>query len=549
LSKLTNNFVQALELTTLKRCSRWAEKVRFIPNTITKKLSPWTFIYHPWLKQLHDDNSQEIAIQKAAQMGFSEYAINRTLFYLSELKRDVIYALPNQTPNAGVFSKARLNPSVETSPYLADLFRKVKSESHKMTRDNCNLYITGAKSRMGFKEKPCSLILLDEVDEMTDEAINLARYRLSGNIEKQLIALSTPSVEGMGVNVLYEESSKNQFMFRCPHCSKSITLAYPSCLVICGDDIMDPRVSESHLICPECKHKLEHKDKPTFLKKSWWQPLHPDRNVSGYHINQLYSYTQSPVDLAMQFLRGRFSLQAMIEFYNSSLGLTYETEDTKLSDKQINDQIRGFMNDDLKRASKFKMIVMGVDVGQQRHHVSILGLNLNPNAKTRDITVAAEGELLYHGTVGEIEELRQLMHKWRPRKVVIDAQPDLKKVATICKAFTGLAYACYYKTGKTTKEITLGNVDSFTLSVHRTYWVDAALDMVRSKRLTLPSDLSLEYRSHLKAIVKKYDVDNDGNLTANYITRSKESDHFCHSLTYCLISCGLLSGSGSNSDL
>ena len=65
-------------------------------------------------------------------------------------------------------------------------------------------------------------------------------------------------------------------------------------MVIIGDDPSDPQIMGSHLICKECKHPLEHKDKISWLKDAKWISQFENKMSRGFYINQLYSMTMEP---------------------------------------------------------------------------------------------------------------------------------------------------------------------------------------------------------------------------------------------------------------
>jgi len=538
---LQGEIAHSLELLTLTRCSRWAEKVRHIDG------NPWSFQFHPWLRSLHDDDNETIVIQKAAQMGFTEYALNRTLYVLDQLRKDVLYALPNERPSAVNFSRGRINAASAQSPYINQLFRLSKNENHKITKHYCNLYIRGARSRTGFKEVPVSLVVLDELDEMQDEAIELARYRLMGQKDyKQLIMLSTPSHEGRGIAKQYQETSQARFFFPCPHCSKHIELTYPDCLVVQGESITDPSVSESYLRCPKCHHRLNHSAKSEWLAKGEWVHAYPTRPERGYTINQLYSCAASPAHLAQQELRGRISLQSKIEFYNSSLGLTYTPKGSRITDQILNEcQGREYFNNTLGEA-KNHLVTMGVDVGQETHHLVVCGFKLDASMGVRDIVAASTGKVLLFKTIKEWKELDALMQEWRPERVVFDAQPEARQVKLICKRWGGRAYMCYYSLQKADRELVLGNVNEHSVSVNRTYWLDASLGKILNKSMLLPRDIDLDFRTHMKCLLKTYTTNDLGEVKAEYIKKQNEEDHYAHAYNYSIIALGLLSGHGPN---
>src|SRR5262245_23547715 len=86
-------------------CSRWASQCRVMGGKSFP--GPWTFRYHPWLREMHDTNAELWVGQKGAQVGFTETALNRCFFKIDVERIDCLYILPTKTPDAGDFSAAR----------------------------------------------------------------------------------------------------------------------------------------------------------------------------------------------------------------------------------------------------------------------------------------------------------------------------------------------------------------------------------------------------------------------------------------------------------
>jgi hypothetical protein len=66
--------------------------------------------------------------------------------------------------------------------------------------------------------------------------------------------------------------------------------------------------------------------------------------------------------------------------------------------------------------------------------------------------------------------------------------------------------------------------------VDRTNWLDASLGRFNSRRIALPLDTSLDFKEHIKAFVRTYEEDADGNMKAKYVETGP--DHFGHALNY-----------------
>ncbi|MGD0900455.1 MAG: phage terminase large subunit family protein, partial [Thermoguttaceae bacterium] len=251
---------RGLENSSLLSCSRWAEHRRVMGAPFP---GPYGFLHHPWCREIHNSKAAFTVAMKAAQLGITEAGINRAFFTLDQSKRDVLYVLPT-TLNASDFSKARFTTALKLSPYLKSLFVDTNTVGLKSTGTNV-LYIRGSRGDSNLKSIPVSELILDELDEMDTKAIWLALERLSGQVEKHVVAISTPTVPKYGIHKLYLSSTQEHFYFKCPCCGRWTELVWPDCFEIIGETVSDPRTAESFLKCKECKHKLDHAAKPMFL--------------------------------------------------------------------------------------------------------------------------------------------------------------------------------------------------------------------------------------------------------------------------------------------
>jgi phage terminase large subunit GpA-like protein len=285
---------------------------------------PYGFRYHPWCRGIHDSKAVWTIAMKAAQLGVTETGINRAFFTLDQSKRDVLYVLPT-TVNASDFSKARFATALKLSDYLKGLFVDTNTVGLKSTGTNV-LYIRGSRGDSNLKSIPVSELVLDELDEMDIHAVWLALERLSGQLEKHILAVSTPTVPKYGIHKLYLQSTQEHFVFQCPHCSKWTELVWPDCIEIVGESVNDPRCKQSFLKCKECKHKLDQEAKPEFLATGRWQPTELQVSAEesrGFYINQLYSSTVTPGELVIAHHRGLGDEAAATEFHCSKLSQQY----------------------------------------------------------------------------------------------------------------------------------------------------------------------------------------------------------------------------------
>lgn len=499
---------------SISKASEWALKYRVMPKPFP---GPWSFRRHPWTREMHDAQDELIVGMKAAQMAYTETAINRSFFALDVLQENVLYVFPSASPDAKDFTASRFNPALELSPHLQELFSDVQNIGHKRA-GSANFFIRGSRSRNQLKSLPAGDLVLDELEEHTQENIPLAFERASGQVRRRVFCLSTPGVPGAPIDQMFQDSSQDYFYFNCPRCNKLINLTLDN-LVITATKASDSTIKNSHLICLHCKGKLHHALKPDFLAAGKWVPTFTNRMSRGFAINQLYSTVLEPYKIALSVLRAQDSPEDETELYNSKLGLPHAVKGAQLDDTTIIECYQG--NWETKRTNS-NVYTMGVDVGKKLHYWidtwAFDGSIITSHVKTVRI-----------GTVDNFEDLDVLMHDYRINHCVIDANPERRKALEFAKRFDQLVHLCFYSDSSNSRELVLSS-DEVSVTVDRTSWLDMSLGRFRTKRLVCPK-LPDEAVGHLKNLVRVYTKDKHGNAVGRYVT-PKGEDHFAHARNY-----------------
>ena len=279
---------------------------------------------------------------------------------------------------------------------------------------------------------------MDELDEMDTHAVWLALERLSGQIEKHILAISTPTVPKYGIHKLYLTSTQEHFCFQCPHCGRRTELVWPDCVEIIGESVNDPRCQESFLKCKECKHKLDHEAKPEFLAGGKWQVTEPNVSAEesrGFYINQLYSSTVTPGELVIAYHRGLGDEAANTEFHCSKLGVPFIGEGAQVTDEMIEACIKDTRSTTPAADRRRSPDNDGRGPGQDRVHLG-RGLVVRRHPGT-DINAAAIGKLLWFGKFSGEEwgYLDELMREWQVLACVVDADPFTNDARRFAKKF------------------------------------------------------------------------------------------------------------------
>lgn len=513
---------------SLTSCSRWAEVCRVMKEDAN--LVAWSHSRFPWLRDMADSKAEENAAQKGAQLGVSEMLLNIGMFNNDVLGRDVLYVLPNQTPDASQFSAARFDPAIEFSPHLTRLYSDVKNVGHKRA-GRANFYIRGSQSRAGLKSIPVAVVILDELEEMNQAHVPLAKERLSGQKEKLLWMASTPVINDKGISKEYKEGSQEHFFFPCPLCKRQTELT-AQCLEVVGDDPDSNLVWNSFLKCKECNGKLDHETKSEWLRLGKWVPSVEGKSKRSFYINQCYSTTIKPGHIAAAYLKGKVEEASEQEYFNSKMGLPHEVAGARISDEMINAAKGDYFLKTKRHGSR--IITMGIDVGR-RCHYEVAEWTLNAY-KGNDVLSTAHPKIIDAGGIAvgpEMHELDELMREFRVMSCVIDCHPDRRAAFMFSQRFMGFVKMAIYIVGLSGKQVQEDkNSPEPIIKIDRTQWLDQGLGRFRRGQITIPKNIGYEYCEHLKNIVRVPGKDAQGNPVNRYETGDNKQDHSAHARVY-----------------
>lgn len=538
MSEMRMTIAEGLQSQSLTNCLRWAANRRIMGGDFA---GAYSAKHHPWVKAMHNSKAPFNYSMKGAQLGITEILINLAFYTIDMLRKDVLYVLPTSR-NASDFSKSRFNTALKLSPYLDRIFTDTNSIEIKQAGAN-TLYIRGSRGDANLKSIPVSALLLDELDEMSQRAVNLALTRLDGQLVKSVWGISTPTVPNFGIHKLFKDSTQENFVFKCPCCGRLTRLVWPDCVEIIGEGVHDQRCKESFLKCKECGGKLPQESKPVWLGKAKWEVGNQNGNpdIRGFTISQLYSFTVNAGELVTAHYKGYGDEAANVEFHNSKLGQPYIGDGAKVTEDDVEACIKGHSKEDARPFGGNRIITMGVDQGKW-NYVEVTEWFFDNY--TNDLNVAATAKVLYETKFHEEDWnfLDELMREFQIQACVIDADPQIMEARRFARRFPGYVWLCRFRRGVTAKEISVTDDgdDSPIATVDRTNWFSAALGRFRQpRRILLPRDVSMEYREHIQAPIRTYVREGSveekrkrqtDNLVAKYI--STGADHYALARVY-----------------
>jgi len=482
--------------------------------------SPLGFADYPWQKAILDDPAPRLLIMKAAQLGLSLSMTVLVLWAMDELKVNALYLLPT-AGDVRDYSSFRFDALLQSSPYMRAMFHgkdSVSNLTHKKA-GAVNLFCRGARSRTQLKTIPPGILVLDEYDEMGEikdtrqgvvSAIEMARERLSGHKDKIERDLSTPSVAGYGIAEEFEETSKQFWFVPCGACDTKQRLTWE-------DNVRweEGKTSTATMFCSHCKQPWTEVQRLHAIRQGEWVAEHPDAEIPGYHISQLYSPTMNAKEIVDAWIKVRDNEARKQVFYNSKLGLPYVATGAQLTRAQLDACLTTLQPRDASVGS-----TMGIDVSQDRAHYA-------------EISEWKGGHKIVLNVLRPTwDELPGIMNQYGVRCCVIDANPERYKAREFAERFDQRVFMAWYP--RDTKALYELQELKLRVNIHRTESLDFTMRRIKEGAVSFPSGLTHweEYCAQLCAPVKNFKEDAiTGQPIGRYVEGGK-ADHFAHAANY-----------------
>lgn len=464
------------------------------------------FDNHKYLTQIYEDQHPNIVYNKSAQVGLTERMITEAMWLPDQFRENSLYLFPT-SGTVGDLVQERIDGPIMDSKYLQTVNKKADKISGGKWTNKVGLkrmskgfiYFRGSNKPTQITSVSADAIFVDEIDRMTQENVPYFDKRTEHSDRKWQRWASTPTIPDFGISKKYYESDQHEWHVKCNHCGKYILLDFWENIKF---DV-DGGIKNERIECNHC-HKVII---PWQLEGQWVKKT--DSDVRGYHISQLYSPKFDLRKAIKESLKGdEFSVT---QFYNQILGLPYEPKGSKITEEDIQSCIRDYTS-----PSKEDKSYCGIDVGTYF-----------------DIVIIGDSRLLFEGRVKDSDELIRVLKEHQPKSIVIDALPETRKSQEVVDAFKGRAYLCYYAGVEQVKGGEWFKVDKNKVNVNRTVSLDYSGQLIKTQELELPKNISPEFRSHMKNLIRSLVENNDGKETARYVKTGP--DHLRHALNYAYI--------------
>ena len=466
---------------------------------ITLDGKTFTYDRHEYLIEPYKDNHPHQVEQKAAQMGLTSKAMLRVAYGARYGGyRGILYLFPSKS-DVTDFSKGRIDPLIDENPETIGKWIRDTDAANIKRIWNAFLYLRGMKSRVGLKSVPVDFTVFDELDEASQNAVDMAMERMGHSEIREVLKLSNPTLPDYGIDKAFQETDQRYWLLKCDKCNEYTCLeeTFPDCLLEANGAVFRA--------CSKCHGELN----PSVGQWVAKRPSITDKR--GYHYSQLFSHFVAPADILHQFR----TTNNLTDFYNLKIGVAYVEAENRLSVQEVLDLCgnEGIASEDPGPC------FMGVDQGRDLHVVI---------GKKHPQKV---GKIVHLDIYKDWEELDRLMRNFKVVRCVVDALPETRNARAFAERHKGKVYLNYYNVHQ--KGSYKWNEKELIVSCNRTESLDASHREVQDQAIILPKECEItqEFATHLHNTAKKLE-ENEETGSKRYVYIKLGPDHFRHAFNY-----------------
>jgi len=485
-----------------------------------------TFHKHLFLKDIYEDQSDNIVVTKAAQVGLSTLEVLKNFFDAHAHKMDIIYTLPTDN-DVSVFVGGKVNRIIAANPILGEWTADKDSIEQKQIGESM-MYFRGTWTKKAAIMITADRLVHDEKDSSKQDVIADFQARMQHSKFKQTHVFSHPSVPNNGVDVEWQKSDQKEWFITCPHCEHFQHLTWNTE----DERKMSIDMVRREFVCKKCRGILGWKDRAI----GKWIRKYKDRTWSGYHISLLMAPWVTAGEIIDKYNEVMIGKQTMEFFYNKILGLPYAGSGNSVTKDMIMGAITTEQNDYKGR------MVIGVDTGVKLRYVIGNKQGLLGYGEMNDYMPDDVNKLPLEQT------LEYYLKKFDNSIMVIDQGGDIIGSRKLKKKYPGRVFLCHYaRDRKTMQLIRWGEgEESGNVLADRNRVLQLVIDEFKEKRLRLYNGTEndwYDYWLHWSHIYRVAEEDTLGVMQYKWLRSDR--DDWCHATVYFRIGIDRFGGVGS----
>ena len=314
-------------------------------------------------------NVEVITVMTSARVGKTEILNNAIGYHIDQDPCPILMVQPTLDA-AQHWSKDQFAPMVRDTPCITYKVAESKAKDasstilHK-TFPGGYINVTGANSPIGLRRSTIRILLLDEVDGYPSSAgvegdpVKLAKKRTVTFWNRKIIETSTPTIKGISrIESSWDESDQRKYFVPCVSCGSFQSLHWAGLKFDKAD------LGSIYYECENCKAHLSELDKPLMIANGKWIPRYPEKEKhAGFHINELYSPWSTWRAMVEEFLEAKKRPETLKVWVNTSLGETWEEEESYSID---NEKLAARIERYVDLPNGVVLLTAGVDVQDDR---------------------------------------------------------------------------------------------------------------------------------------------------------------------------------------
>jgi phage terminase large subunit GpA-like protein len=392
--------------------SQWADSERRLSPESSSEPGQWSTDRAPYQREIMDSvkdpELDEICLMTSAQVGKTEM-INNVVGYFVEHDPSPMLIVQPTLSMAEAYSKDRLSGMIRDTPALSRIIGSGKAKKtgntllHKSFPGG-HITLAGSNSPASLASRPVRIVLFDEVDRFPYSAgaegdpVTLGKKRTTTFLNRLSFLVSTPTKKGASrIELAFESSDKRLYFVPCPHCDHMQFLDHKHFYF--NDD--DPQ--DCGFNCQECGALIEHQEKLHMLRDGEWRKTGDKKSrVAGFHLNEFYSPWKTWAEIASDWKAAKKSEETLKAFYNTSLGLPYESMGDAPDWERLFKRKSAYKKNQIPNEVLF--LTCGIDVQKDRLELEIVGWGTEKRSWSIDYRVI-HGDTSQAKTFNELDSI------------------------------------------------------------------------------------------------------------------------------------------------
>jgi hypothetical protein len=485
---------------------------------LPKKL-PWAFENRAWQIDIIDDQSKYITCRKPTQIGMSTVFLGKMLHFADTYPVRTMFTLPRQDDVYDMVN-TRLDEIIRESPYIYEKMGEVDNVRMKKFGSS---WIHFSEMSVPPRMLDVDWMVNDEVDLSNPDHLEQALSRMDASQYGFQHKISTPSIEGYGVDAIFEQSDKKYWVVTCPYCLHEQHLDWDK-------NIAHTEEKGAFYICSRCHENLRSES----IKHGRWVPTGSSSALySGYQINHLMVPSVDPNKLWAES-----QTMSTRNFYNLRLGLPYTPTSGSITNQMLQDYCFGSIHKLETVANKDDFYVLGADQGDAIHVV------VSRVRKNGACEIVFGAKLSFDEG---FEELGSIMNRFNIRVAVLDALPNHHSATRLAESFPNRMRIAYF----TSTSGAYIEKDEIKLNIDKTDGYDLVVENIVSGNLSFPERnvnsnvLINEIIEHLTNMRRDVvtSTTKAGGQTTRHVWKAVGPDHYADAVLYSIIAADIYNSS------